>query len=359
MNVRDRFVNCVLGLNADRPVVSADARWPETSVRWKNEGMTEDYDFGYDFNEYAGFGATGINIGGFEPMFETRVLEDLGEKQRIIDGFGVEMIILKSDTRLQQYLKYPVESRPDWEKIIPRLEPDAPGRFPEGWIEKTRAVNEAGTVPVTLGTGRMSGFFGYLRQLMGDNCYYTFYDDPGLINDMLDFQEKRLRSIIEKAAGAVRIDRLLFWEDMCYKNGPLIGPDMFAQFLLPHYSAMVGTAKKCGIPVIEVDSDGLIDKLLPLWLEAGVNAFQPFEVQAGMDVNRTRKEFGANFAIHGGVDKRRLTKGKKEIDAEIERIRPAFDLGRFLPSMDHSIPPDVSFYNYQYYLEKLKKSMGV
>ena len=81
----------------------------------------------------------------------------------------------------------------------------------------------------------------------------------------------------------------------------------------------------------------------------------PFEVQAGMDVAEVRKKFGGNFAMRGGVDKRALARGKKDIDAEIERIRPAYEQGRYIPCADHSLPPDISFYNYCYYLERLKK----
>ena len=61
----------------------------------------------------------------------------------------------------------------------------------------------------------------------------------------------------------------------------------------------------------------------------------------------------------GGVDKRTLTAGKAEIDTEMERIRPAYELGRYIPCIDHSVPPNVSFYNYCYYIDKLKKLLGL
>jgi uroporphyrinogen decarboxylase len=265
---------------------------------------------------------------------------------------------MKKNPGLQHFIRYPIERRQDWEKLAPRLEADVEGRFAEGWIEKALAVNTADLAPLTLGGGHLCGFFSFLRETIGDKCYYFIYDDEGLIREMLAFQEERICKLIRKTSAEVQVDRLFIWEDMCYKNGPLIGPDMFRDLLSPHYAAVTGTAGECGIKIIDVDSDGLIDDLLPLWLEAGVNMLHPFEVQAGMDVNRVRKTFGYNFAIRGGVDKRILARGKKEIDGEIERIRPAYEGGRYIPCADHAIPPDVSFYNYQYYLEKLKPMLG-
>jgi uroporphyrinogen decarboxylase len=194
---------------------------------------------------------------------------------------------------------------------------------------------------------------------MGDNCYYFIYDEPEMIREMLNFQEERICRMIKKATAEARVDRVFIWEDMCYKAGPLIGPDMFRGLLTPPYTSVIKTARECGIRVIDVDSDGQIDSLLPLWVEAGVTMIHPFEVQAGMDVVQVRKAFGCNFAMRGGVDKRALARDKKEIDSEMERIRPAYEQGRYIPCADHSIPPDVSFYNYQYYLDKLKVLLGL
>jgi uroporphyrinogen decarboxylase len=53
----------------------------------------------------------------------------------------------------------------------------------------------------------------------------------------------------------------------------------------------------------------------------------------------------------GGVDKRALIAGREAIDAEIERLRPLIDQGRFIPCVDHRVPPDVTYESYRYYLE--------
>lgn len=84
----------------------------------------------------------------------------------------------------------------------------------------------------------------------------------------------------------------------------------------------------------------------------------PFEVQAGMDVVAIGKQYGGRVTLRGGVDKRQLTTDRAAIDREIERIRPAYESGHYIPAADHSIPPDVPYDNYCYYTEKRRKLVG-
>ncbi len=108
-----------------------------------------------------------------------------------------------------------------------------------------------------------------------------------------------------------------------------------------------------GIHSIWVDSDGDIRELIDLFLEGGADFVNPFEVQAGMDIVEVRKRYGEKLGICGGIDKKVLAVGKEAIDAELERVRPLFESKkRFLPALDHSVPPDVSFENFCYYMNR-------
>ncbi len=104
-----------------------------------------------------------------------------------------------------------------------------------------------------------------------------------------------------------------------------------------------------------MDSDGYIEDLIPVWLDGGINLLLPFEVQCGMDVLSVRKRFGKELRIWGGIDKRSLAEGTTSIDKEIERVRPLIEEGGYFPHTDHSIPPDVSYSNYVYYMKRLKE----
>ena len=89
-------------------------------------------------------------------------------------------------------------------------------------------------------------------------------------------------------------------------------------------------------------------------IDAGVNLLFPMEVAAGCDVNEWRNKF-PGLGMMGGIDKRALASGFDAIDCELERIRPALESGRYIPSLDHLIPDDVSWQNYAYFARKLKQ----
>jgi uroporphyrinogen decarboxylase len=56
----------------------------------------------------------------------------------------------------------------------------------------------------------------------------------------------------------------------------------------------------------------------------------------------------------GGVNKLALIAGREAVDRELEHLRPLVERGGYLPCVDHRVPPDVSYENYLYYLEKKK-----
>jgi uroporphyrinogen decarboxylase len=147
------------------------------------------------------------------------------------------------------------------------------------------------------------------------------------------------------------------WEDMCYKNGPIISPKLFDTFMRPYYKELLGFLKQdLGIPIIGVDTDGDMHLLIPKFVEAGANLMWPFEVLSGMDVLEVRRQWPREFAIWGGMDKRALVKDHAAISAEVMRVvPPMLSCGGYIPCIDHSVPPDVSFENWNYYLHLVRE----
>ena len=149
----------------------------------------------------------------------------------------------------------------------------------------------------------------------------------------------------------MNVDGIDFWEDMAYRNGPIIGPATFKEFMSPYYKRVIDCARSLGIEVLAVDSDGDIDPLIPLFIEAGVNLMYPFEVQAGMDIREVRKKYGKKLVIQGGLDKRKLAVDFSAIREEVEsKVPQLLREGGYIPSLDHNVPPDVSLENFEYYL---------
>jgi hypothetical protein len=78
---------------------------------------------------------------------------------------------------------------------------------------------------------------------------------------------------------------------------------------MPCYQKWIPKLKKKGCPVIEVDSDGYIGELIPIWIEAGFNCCIPVEVAAHNDIVNYRKIYRKKMAFQGGIDKRCIAKG--------------------------------------------------
>ncbi|MHB9033265.1 MAG: uroporphyrinogen decarboxylase family protein [Anaerolineae bacterium] len=196
--------------------------------------------------------------------------------------------------------------------------------------------------------------------MLGDEeVLYAFYDAPSLIHDMLETITEFNIKLIQRALHEAPITWVQIWEDMCYTAGPLISPEMFRSFLMPYYLRLTEAIHSAGVDLIMVDSDGDVAELISLWLEAGVSGVYPMEQAAGNDLWSYRSRYGSSLGMAGGIDKRVLAMDKAAIDRELEiKIGLALE-GGYLPVHDHTIPTDVSYANYMYYLERKRKLIGL
>ena len=187
-----------------------------------------------------------------------------------------------------------------------------------------------------------------------ENLLIKFYDDPELIRDMMDYLTDFWIKIYAKACTVLKPDILHIWEDMSGKNGPLISPAMIREFMVPNYKKFRAFADSAGCAGVMVDTDGNCDKLIPPFMEGGVNCIMPFEVAAGSDVNAIRKQY-PDLCLMGGIDKRKLFNNREEIDRELARIEPLLGHSGYIPMLDHNVSPEVSWDNFCYYMFRLKE----
>ncbi|MEW6752588.1 MAG: uroporphyrinogen decarboxylase family protein [Candidatus Latescibacterota bacterium] len=255
---------------------------------------------------------------------------------------------------MPQWLRFPLESRRDWEEEIrPRLDAASPLRYPEHWAERV-ATWRRRDYPLGL---RLGSVFGYLRNWMGlERIATTLYDDPAWVQEMMDYLVGFYCTVGERALEEVDVDYVLLWEDMACKSGPLISPAMFRRFMLEPYRRLTAFIRQRGAELIIVDSDGDAESLIPLWLEGGVNGFYPVERAAGMDPVRLRQRFGRSLRLMGGIDKRAMAAGPQAIDAQLAHVAPLLAEGGYLPWCDHHVPPDVSLAHYQYYVRRMQEA---
>ncbi len=353
--------------------------WPETLTQWVNNGAPKQLPDSTYRGNYFGFdhwrmmrelisGLTQVpyRINGFEtyiavppivPIFELKVLGRDEGTLTIVNPAGQTAKVFKTSQKMPMYLSHPVKDWETWKQYKKRLKPNAPGRWPDDWDGYVEKMNNR-DFPIGLQVG---GFFGFLREWMGlEKVSYAFYDDPGLIEDMMDTILNLEIEVIKRTVKEVKVDWAWFWEDMAYKSGPLVSPDMFRKFMMPRYRHITDLLHQNGVDIIFVDSDGNLTKLIPLWLECGVNGFWPLEVAAGNDAVALRKEYGQEAILAGNIDKLALLKGKRAIREEVFSKLPfLLKSGGYFPSIDHLVPPDITLENYQYFINTVREAAGL
>lgn len=291
------------------------------------------------------------------PQYEPEILEDHGDVIIHRNEYGVIVQDRKDRMGFPHWMSTPVTTRDDWEKIkAERLQPKIEGRLPKNW-QTIRAVYQNRTFPVVAG-GFPCGFYGTARFLLGEEkVMLAFYDEPEMTRDIMNHLADLWVSLYDQLLDEIEVDALLIWEDMCYKGGPLISPAMFREFMLPGYQKVISCVKDHGVKQVMVDTDGFCSALLPLFIEGGVTILHPFEVASGMDVVEVRKAF-PKLGIMAGLDKRKLAAGPQAIDAELDRKVPSLlPKGGYVPFVDHSVPPDISWQNFKYYRQKLNRML--
>ena len=357
MNNRERYLKTMYFEPVDHPPLCLPGGpWGTTLKRWHEEGLPEDV----GLTEYFGVGMLSMTSVGietvFHPPFEERVIEETDRFITKVNGRGVTVRDFKDYSSMPEFLEYPIKSPEDISWLRERLAWESPGRIKTNWLEDAEAMREEGRI--IFSNGGM--YFAFFNEHIGtERLMFTYFENPEFVHEVNDLLCVLCEKALETVHPSFRLDQLGYHEDMAYKTGSIISPQMFREFMTPYYKRVTRIAYDHGIDLHLMDSDGNIDELIPLWLECGINMVTPCEAAAGMDVVRLRKEYGKELRMMGGFDKRILAAGKAEIKAELERLRTVIEEGGYIPSCDHGVPHDVSFENYSYLVELLKGLYGV
>ena len=392
MNERERFLSVINFEPVDRTMIWEAGCWVDAVRRWHREGLPHRYEIGphvaggsmvageihpswvygapfapeqdkshlraaaQEIHDYFGMDQAMVRVPlavWMCPAFKRVILEDHGDWVVSRDRNGITKKEWKDRHSLPHWFGYPVNNRDDWEEIkAERLRPTLAGRLPANWPE-LKASYAKRTYPIVFG-GPPAGFYGGARHLLGQEKVLTaFYDDPELMHDIMDYLADFYCAIYSKLLAQVDADTCFLWEDMCYRNGPLISPAMFREFMLPSYKKLTSCLRDCGVRGIMVDTDGDARQLIPLFIEGGVNIMYTLEPPAGMDVVDLRDRY-PRLAMMGGMDKHKLAENKHAIDEELERKIPfMLKRGGYIPHLDHQTPPNVPWENFAHYRSKL------
>ena len=360
MTPRERFRRQMHYQTVDRSVHWEFGYIAETIERWHSEGLDPQYDDIGKIEAYFGVDPrAGVPLNtGFLPPFTgpSKVLkeEDGRRTTQQPDGTIVEEVIDGLRT-IPHFVKFPIADRDDWKRFKERMDPSHPDRWKTDWRKIGQELMKSDR-PVGIALG---SFFGTPRNWIGfENIALMCYDDRPLMEEIVATVTELQYSQLAAALRHCQVDYAGGWEDICFRNGPIISPAMFGEIVIPHVKRVCDLLRQHGCDVIWTDCDGDITVLVPLWLDAGLNCMFPLEVHPGSDPVKFRREYGRQILLVGGLKKHEFAKGKKEILAELKRVEHLVDEGGFIPHGDHRIPNDVSYDNYRYYIREKLAMLG-
>ena len=342
--------------------------WQETLEKWREEGhlTAREIENYYDGSpsdrliarklgfDYGWQPIVGVNTTLF-PGFEARIVERRPDGTRIVfNPDGVLMMEKEGIVSIPVEVGHTLVDRESWEKAyLPRLQWEE-ARVDIAALHALAAGDADRTEPLGLHCGSL---LGNIRTWIGvEGLSSLSADDPELYEEIVRTVGELSCQGVERALEAYDgFDYLHFWEDICFKNGPLVIPSVFRELAGPYYRRITTLAREHGIGLVSLDCDGLIDTLLPIWLENGVNVMFPIEVGTwNASIAPWRERYGRTVRGVGGMDKRVFAADYAAVDREIERLKPLMAMGGYIPCPDHRIPPDAKYENVQYYCDRMQ-----
>lgn len=369
MNNRQRIKAALNYENYDRLPILHFGYWNETLDKWAAEGHITDDEaktwgdgndadksiskkLGFDCNYSTGFS----NNTDIFPTIETKVLETLPDGYRkVVNPYGVVVLERDGAMSIPAEVDHLLKGRKEWEEVFkPRLQfsLDRVKITPEikSYVEDPDREEWYGI--------HIGSMFGKIRNWLGvEGSAYLYADDEDLFKEIIetvgDLTYQCAEYMLKNVNG---FDFAHYWEDICFKNGPLIIPRVFDEYVGPQYKRTTDLLSSYGINIVSLDCDGMIDSLIPTWVNNGVNTMFPIEVGTWRaSIAPWREKFGRAIKGVGGMDKVVFAFDYAAIDAEIERLKPLVELGGFIPCPDHRIAPDAKWENVQYYCDKMKE----
>lgn len=109
-------------------------------------------------------------------------------------------------------------------------------------------------------------------------------------------------------------------DDCAYKGRPILSPNMYKEFIIPHLARMIDKGHKKG-KLVMMHSDGFIEPYYPLFIEIGLDAHESLEPVAGMDLKHCKEHYGDKLSLVGNIDSSRLLPygSAAEVAAEVKK----------------------------------------
>ncbi|MCP4257106.1 MAG: hypothetical protein GY774_06220 [Planctomycetes bacterium] len=369
-NTLKKLERLTKALNHEEPdrVPISDFFWGSFKQQWRQEfGLPDDADpyYHYDLDWIVTVPNMDPQIRSFETLSET--------SEEIVVKTGYSAILRKK-------FDYPMPEFIEWETdTIEKLETfefddafdrrryfesgdnqiagvgDGFERNSPAWIDTVKGLHL--DFPVF---GSMIECSECLTRLIGqENTFMWMGLHPERMGECINrigrFYLDCTRAQIEAAQGL--LDGLVIWGDVAYKSGMFFSPAYWRQYFKPWVRDMVDLAHENGLLVI-YHGCGNVKKIFEDYIEIGIDAYNPLEVKAGMDVVKLRQQYGHKMGFCGGSDIQVWETGEQDaIRREVLGKLNAAKGGGMIFQSDHSVSSSVSGHTYDY-IVKLVREYG-
>jgi hypothetical protein len=336
----------------DRVPIS-DFFWGGFTRRWREElGLAPDANpyYHYDLDWIA-------TVANFDPWirpFET--LHESPEEVTVRTGFGAIM---------HKHLSYPMPEMTAWDiDTFEKLQaaefdpPDDPRRFFSAGDNQVAGVGDGfeRNSPAWIDTVKSlwPDFPVYGSTLEASECLTRLIGQQNALMWMGEYPEEMGEVIhrigafylelakAEIKAGAGLLDGFVIWGDVAYKQSTFMSPTYWREYFKPWVAKIVEAAHAAGLPVI-YHGCGNVKAIFPDYIEMGVDAYNPLEVKAGMDVLELRRQYGHGIGFCGNSDIQVWEAGDPAaVKREVLRKLNAAKGGGMIFQSDHSVSSAVS-----------------
>ncbi|MHC4872554.1 MAG: uroporphyrinogen decarboxylase family protein [Planctomycetota bacterium] len=221
----------------------------------------------------------------------------------------------------------------------------------DSWIDdaKTFLKEQRGERAAALGT--RLGISPVLLSMGIDNFSMALFDDPGLIEELLDRYVERAKRVVSVGC-EIGFDLVWCFDDFAYKTGPMFSPDTFREVFVPKLKI---ATDEISLPWI-FHSDGNLYSVLDDLLSLGMSALHPIEPEA-MDLKEFKDHVEGKICIIGNVSVDLLARGTPEEVREavrdcMERGAPG---GGYMISSGNSIPGYASMENVRAMIDAIEE----
>ena len=178
-----------------------------------------------------------------------------------------------------------------------------------------------------------------------NNCFMNMVDNPELVHAVddriVDFYLKANEIFYKAARG--RLDCVLIGNDMGSQRGLMLSPRLIEEFVLPGCRRLTRQAHDYGIKVI-YHSCGSIVPIIPMLIDAGVDAIHPIQARAaGMSAEELKEQFGGKVSFVGGMDTQHLLVNgtREEVKQRVKELRRLFPTGLVISPSHEAVLPDI------------------